>query len=151
MGSFGHDLESFRTHRELSGVDCGDRVCELSYHFEQVCKLFLPTNNSQCKIPCLETGCDFEIHKMVQCPVWTCEHYTTTTSTSTSSSPTTAFSNLTTSSPPLSTTLSPDSTDSSTYLYISLGFNVVFIILSFVTIAFWLKKKYLAYRLRTLR
>ena len=103
-----------RFERELSGTDCGDKFCTLSYHLKTICIVFEPTENENCSIPCKLSGCRTEMHKMVQCPVWSCEE----TSTTTSQSPTTATSTAPSPFPPI-----PPIPTSHIVLFTSLAIN----------------------------
>jgi hypothetical protein len=123
MSSFRKMLRRFE--RDLTGTDCGDRFCTLSYHFKDVCILYEETENVNCSIPCVLSGCKTEIFRMGQCPVWTCEQVSTTQPTPTSS--TTASS---TSSAPFSSSQSPPMAPTQIILFTSLSINAfVFLIL----------------------
>ncbi len=133
LTKFVDEMDKTRFERALSAVDCGDRDCVLTYSFQQVCKTYLPTNNTECIIPCKQTGCHFEIHKMVECPLWVCEkHSTTSTSISTSTTQ------------PLTTPAGPS--DSTTSFAISLFFNVLFLSVVAILFGFFIRKFIIARR-----
>jgi hypothetical protein len=89
------DLKMKKDIEKILSVDCGDKECSLSHRFMDRCKVFLHTNVTDCKIPCLLDGCQTQVHHFMNCPVWECNDYTTTTlSTTTSSSTTTPFSTI---------------------------------------------------------
>lgn len=85
-------------------VDCGSSFCGLQHRLLATCIEFLPTNVSNCQIPCITTGCEQEIRHSVWCPVWICEEKPTTTSSSTTSTSTTSTTSVST------TTITTEST-----------------------------------------
>jgi hypothetical protein len=49
-------------------VDCGNKSCSLEHHVLNTCVLVLPTNVTNCNIPCEMSGCKTEIHHLISCP-----------------------------------------------------------------------------------
>lgn len=70
--------ESKVKNMSFSAVDCGDRVCSLRHQIVKDCTVYIHTNNSECVIPCLTTGCKREMHHFINCPIWECTSKTTT-------------------------------------------------------------------------
>jgi hypothetical protein len=62
------------TNRKMRGrrlkreIDCGDKSCSLEHHVLNTCVLVLPTNVTNCQIPCDMSGCKTEIHHLISCP-----------------------------------------------------------------------------------
>ena len=54
--------------RRKRDVDCGDKRCSLEHHVLNTCILILPTNVTNCQIPCDMSGCETEIHHLISCP-----------------------------------------------------------------------------------
>lgn len=123
---------------QYRSIDCGDKQCSLSHRILQNCVIYLHTNNTECAIPCKLDGCKTEMHHYINCPIWECTSYTTTTMTTTSSTATTTNTPDTTSlSPP-----SPNPTDLDYYslaLYISLGLNALFATI-IIVLSLYIKK-----------
>jgi hypothetical protein len=95
-----------------AGFDCGDKQCFLEHHFVQTCAIYLPTNNTECQIPCKLKGCKHEIHHFISCPMWMClPHTTISPQTSTESTTTTTTTPRTTTT---ATTTTPRTTTSTT-------------------------------------
>jgi len=144
------EMRNARELEDIKDIDCGDKTCFLSYHFEQVCKIFLPTNSSKCNIPCMESGCEHEIHKAVMCPIWTCSEYSTTTSTSSTSSTTTSTTPDDYSTTTFDTTTSepPNPADGLVIgFWISILFNFVFVLGFSLFAGLWIKKQLVRRRL----
>ena len=137
-----------------SDVDCGSKICFLSYQVVENCYLYIHTNSTECEIPCKLKGCRIELHHFVTCPIWHCHDVvvttttsTTTTSASTSttatttdktSTPTTTITTATTTDKistatttiwPQPSTLSPlPPLDHPGYLYSSFALNILLMI-----------------------
>jgi hypothetical protein len=86
--------------RRSSGdeVDCPGKKCFLVHHLRPVCVIPVPTNNSQCQIPCVTEGCVHETHREIVCPIWLCKPQTTTSSSTTTTTLTTKSTETTTTS-----------------------------------------------------
>ena len=117
------DLKLKKDMVKISSVDCGDKECSINHRFMDRCKIFLHTNVTDCKIPCVLDGCQSEVHHFMNCPVWECHDYTTTTATTTTTTITTTI--------PDSSTVPPDPVPSNMSIYdivfyTSLGVNAFF-------------------------
>lgn len=64
-------------------VNCIDKVCFLEYHFSKLCSIAVNNGSSGCNIPCLMNDCKFESHHNINCPMWMCTPYSTSTQMST--------------------------------------------------------------------
>jgi hypothetical protein len=61
----------------MGSIDCGDKVCYLTYEILESCVVYLPTNSSECQIPCKLHGCKTRILNGVRCALWQCDLYPT--------------------------------------------------------------------------
>ena len=94
---------------QYRSIDCHDKECSLRHQILANCIVYLHTNNSNCNIPCKLDGCEKEMHHYINCPIWNCTPYSTTsTSTTTLSSTTTQTTDTTTTSSAETTTTTPD-------------------------------------------
>jgi hypothetical protein len=146
-------MKRISTGSEGEEVDCIDKKCYLVHQLRQICVITLPTNNTDCSIPCLTSGCDHETHRNIVCPIWLCEPHTTTSTTSTTSTTfSTTSTTLSTTEHTTTTTATSTTTSSSTttappiptschsvLLYLSVGLNVVLIV-SFLVLLFYFLK-----------
>jgi hypothetical protein len=142
MANFAAEVneESFeRNIREAKDVNCGDKECSLFYHFKDVCKIFVPTNDSFCDIPCKTSGCKVETHREITCPIWTCHEIVTTSSPSSTTDP----------NPNPNPDPNPDP-NPATHLGFGLSvlFNVLLVIVVVGIFIWWIRKKTMAWRLR---
>jgi len=103
-----------RRSEQLTGFDCGDKQCFLEHHFMQNCLIYVPTNNTECQIPCKLKGCSKEVHHFISCPVWMCLPHTTTTTSTTTTSMTTTTTASTSSSTTTRTSTTSKTTSTST-------------------------------------
>ena len=62
-----------------SDVDCGSKICFLTHSVAENCYVYMPSNNSDCDIPCKLKGCKTELHHFIDCPIWRCFDVITTT------------------------------------------------------------------------
>jgi len=139
-----------RNIRDAKDVICPDKECFLSYHFKNRCTIYLPTNNSLCNIPCETKGCEIEVHKEITCPIWLCQELSTSTSTTSTTSTVTTSSSASPSPDPSHSTPMPEpNPPSSNFNFaISMSFNILLMI-GFLVISTWfIRKKYLAWRIR---
>jgi len=97
-----------------TGVDCGSKQCTLEFHFKEKCAIFIPTNSTDCEIPCKTNGCKVETHHFISCPLWFCTPHSTTSTSSTSTSTTSATSTTSSSSTSATSTTSSSSTSTPT-------------------------------------
>jgi hypothetical protein len=154
---------SLSIREKRSDIDCGSKICFLTYQVIPNCFLYLHNNNTNCEIPCNLQNCTKELHHFITCPVWRCHDLIpTTTKTTTTTARTTTTSKRTTTStttlktttalptttttsglttttlnPPTPVTLSPlPPLDHPGYLYSSFAVNILlFLILSGLLIA----------------
>jgi len=86
--------------------NCSDKFCSLNFQMVETCVILSKKPDSiACDVPCLTLDCNREFYYNVNCPIWTCVDFPTTTSTTTT--PSTTSSSLTTTSYPFSTTPNP--------------------------------------------
>lgn len=109
--------------RSVTGVDCGDKECSLHHRYVDKCTIFLHTNDTNCKIPCLLDGCKTEIRHFITCPIWECNLYSTTSTTTTTTAMTTSTEFSSTIEPTPSSNIDID-----IVMYSSLGINGLFIL-----------------------
>ena len=118
---------SFRSVND--GIDCGDKQCFLEYRVIPDCEIALETNNTQCTIPCLMTGCETELHHFIACPIWSCEPFTTSTKSTTSTTFSTTTTNTKTTSSTTTQRPKPNPyppNNMSALIYTSIVINIVF-------------------------
>lgn len=141
---------------QYTAIDCIDKECSLSHIILANCIVYLHTNNSNCNIPCKLDGCEIEIHHYINCPIWSCALYTTTTSTTSTTTTTTTDTTsmttdttMTTPSTTESTTTFPEPTPSpvcptykveSIFLYISIFLNILLMI-AIILLCLYIKTK----------
>jgi hypothetical protein len=123
--------------REAKDINCGDKECSLFYHFKDICKIFLPTNNSQCDIPCKTSGCKIETHHEITCPIWNCHEISTTTSSTLTTDP----------NPDPNPSPNPDPNTNLSF-GLSVFFNVLLVTVAFGIFIWWTRKKCITWRLR---
>jgi hypothetical protein len=114
-------------------VDCGNYECYEEYRMETNCIIYLETNQTQCNIPCLMTGCKTEVHHFTMCPLWICNEKPTTSTTST----TTITAPMTTSKwiPP-----TPKNCEMSFWIYSSIVLNIFFFAIIGAVVVYKIKK-----------
>lgn len=143
---------------QYRSIDCHDKECSLRHQILANCIVYLHTNNSNCNIPCKLDGCEKEMHHYINCPIWNCIPYTTTTSTTTSTTLQTTTQTTDTTSTPYSTdtTTTPQTTSrpspspnpcptfetQSIMLYISILLNIFFVIIVIFLSIYIHKKKF---------
>lgn len=141
---------------QYRSIHCHDKECSLSHQILANCVIFLHTNNSNCNIPCELDGCRKEMHHYMNCPIWNCIPYTTTTMTTTTSTPYTTTTMTTTTS--TQTTTVTDTTTTTTempfppicptfrtesiLLYISFFLNILFVLIIIALVIYLYKKMY---------
>ena len=147
----------FRQRR--SDVDCGTKICFLTHKLLDNCYLYVHTNSTLCDIPCNLNGCGRELHHFIDCPIWQCQDYRTTTkaTTSTTTATTTTAKSTTTTMPnPTTTNFAPVTfsplppLDHPVYLYSSIAFNIL-LVLVLLTVLIKKCKKALVRRFRNRR
>ena len=125
--------------KRMTSTDCGDKECSLRHQFLKDCYLYLHTNVTNCNIPCHLEGCKKELRHSMSCPIWECHNTTTTTTAST----TTSTATTTTPYPGPGPTPGPGPEPTpmptsaiSILLYISLAFNLAFILIGSILFAY---------------
>lgn len=108
-------------------IDCDQKTCFLEYHFQKVCSVVSNNGAENCNVPCVLTSCNYELHKNINCPIWTCVPLPAP---------------FTTSVPPVTTTMSPDkSHQNEIIMIISLIVNVI-LFLAFSIVIFYKVKSF---------
>ena len=108
----------------MAEKDCGTQFCTMELQFQTTCTMYFDASSTEtCAFPCSLDHCTTEIHFSVLCPVWTCFDKTTTTAP------------FTTNSPPTTETFC-----SSTFCKVSIGVNVVLLLVA-ILLSVFLKKQ----------
>ncbi len=63
----------------MSEVNCGTKICELQIRLVENCLIHLPSNLTDCNIPCNLHSCETIVSHNTRCSIWMCEDFTTTT------------------------------------------------------------------------
>jgi hypothetical protein len=146
--------------QKRSYVDCGTKECTLEHIMKENCFLYIFKNNTGCEIPCKLEKCQKQLYHFIDCPVWSCRDYSTTTTTTTTTTLTTTTTDKTkttttsarptTTNIPVPTTMIPLPIDHPTLVYSSLALNVLLVFV-LVTVFYYKCKKCIVRRVRNFR
>lgn len=136
------DLPHHRPERQILAIDCGDRICSSYHQVRPLCHVFVSANDSVvCQMPCNMNGCVEELHRDINCLLWTCDTKPTTTTTTRS----------TTSTMPTSTTPSPASDCTTLTCILSVTVNTLIVLAAICCISYFVVKRIRASRRQSRR